>query len=86
MKAIVGHEGRIALAKEAQAQLGVQSGDDVLLENRRNEWIIKATSAMTGLCYEGNVLVHRGTCILPSNPVAVERDQRMAQLSQGLRR
>lgn len=45
MKATIDREGRIALAKEVQAQLGVQPGDDVLLENRGNEWIIKATTA-----------------------------------------
>ena len=84
MKAIIDREGRIALAKEVQAQLGVQPGDEVVLENRGDEWIIKATVGEPGLCYEGNVLVHRGICTPEKCQPEAEREERMDQLSQGL--
>jgi len=86
MKATIDREGRIVLAKEVQAQLGVQPGDEVLLENRGDEWIIKATAGESGLCYEGNVLVHRGKCTPKKCQLETERDERMDQLSQGLPR
>ena len=63
MKATIDREGRIALAQEVQTQLGVQPGDEVLLEHRGDEWIIKAAKSATGLCLEGNVLVHRGIAL-----------------------
>ena len=84
MKATIDREGRIALAKELQAQLGVQPGDEVVLENRGDEWIIKATPKESGLCYEGSVLVHRGTNTAEKCQPGAERDERMEQLSQGL--
>jgi bifunctional DNA-binding transcriptional regulator/antitoxin component of YhaV-PrlF toxin-antitoxin module len=68
MNATIDQEGRIALGQEVQNQLGVQPGDDVLLENRGDEWVIKAAKPATGLCREGNVLVHRGIAL----PAAAE--------------
>jgi bifunctional DNA-binding transcriptional regulator/antitoxin component of YhaV-PrlF toxin-antitoxin module len=68
MKATIDRDGRIALGPEVQSQLGVQPGDDVLLEKRGDEWIIKAAKSETGLCFEGNMLVHRGTAL----PVAAD--------------
>lgn len=61
MIATIDQEGRIVLGPELQTQLGVHPGDVVLLEQRDGEWIIKAAKAESGLCWEGNVLVHRGT-------------------------
>jgi len=85
MKATIDREGWIALGHDVQKQLGVQPGDDVFLENRGDEWVIKAAKPGTGLCMEGNVLVHPGTWVTPSgDPVAADRDERMEQLSQGL--
>lgn len=46
--------------------------------------IIHATAGESGLCYEGNVLVHRGTCTPKKSQLEAERDERMEQLSQGL--
>ena len=68
MEATIDREGRIALDQEVQSQLGVQPGDDILLENRGDEWIIRSAKSTAGLCYEGNVLVHRGTAL----PVAAD--------------
>jgi predicted DNA-binding antitoxin AbrB/MazE fold protein len=53
-------------------------------QNRGDETIIKSVAAESGLCYEGNVLVHRGTCTTKNRPLEAERDERMEQLSQGL--
>jgi predicted DNA-binding antitoxin AbrB/MazE fold protein len=43
------------------------------------------TTHVTGLCLEGNVLVHCGASALASEDmVAVLRDERMQQLSEGI--
>jgi bifunctional DNA-binding transcriptional regulator/antitoxin component of YhaV-PrlF toxin-antitoxin module len=92
MKTTIDQEGRIALGQDLQRQLGVQPGDEVLLESRGSEWVIKAAGAATGLCLEGNVLVHRGT-MLPLAAAEAEllddtgpiRDERFEQLTEGLR-
>ena len=68
MKATIDREGRIALAEEVQQRLGVHPGDDVVLETRGNELVVKAANGKTGLSSEGNVLVHRGTAL----PIAAE--------------
>jgi hypothetical protein len=39
---------------------------------------------VVGLCYEGNVLVHRGVCTPGSDVLREDRDERMRQLTQGL--
>ena len=85
MQTTIDHEGRIALGLEVQTQLGVQPGDDVLLENRGGEWIIKAAKSVTGLCLEGNVLVHRGVSSKPmAEALASFREERLEELSKGL--
>jgi bifunctional DNA-binding transcriptional regulator/antitoxin component of YhaV-PrlF toxin-antitoxin module len=86
MKATIDPAGRITLGKDLQTHLGVQPGDEVLLENRGDEWFIKASKPNTGLCLEGNVLVHRGVHT-PRNDdlLAVARDERHDQLCEGLR-
>jgi bifunctional DNA-binding transcriptional regulator/antitoxin component of YhaV-PrlF toxin-antitoxin module len=84
MKATIDTQGRIALDIAFQKQLGVQPGDDVVLEARGDELVIKAANGKTGLCYEGQVLVHRGTCTRHGDFLADNRDERMEQLSQGL--
>jgi bifunctional DNA-binding transcriptional regulator/antitoxin component of YhaV-PrlF toxin-antitoxin module len=84
MKATIDREGRIPLTDEFQKQLGVQPGDEVVLEPRGSELVIKAAHAKAGLCYEGNVLVHRGTCTPRSDVLETDRDERMDHLCQGL--
>ena len=59
MTTTIDSQGRIELGSEVRDRLGVHPGDDVTLEARGDEWIIKA-AAKTGLGWEGNVLVHRG--------------------------
>jgi bifunctional DNA-binding transcriptional regulator/antitoxin component of YhaV-PrlF toxin-antitoxin module len=78
MKATIDREGRIALAPELQSELGVQPGDDVLLENRGGDWIIKAAKTETGLCYEGELLVHRGTAL----PVAADEAELLEDIGR----
>ena len=82
MIATIDQEGRIVLGPELQTQLGVHPGDVILLEQRDGEWIIKAAKTETGLCWEGNVLVHRG--ISPTNsvdPLVANRDERCEQVA-----
>ena len=54
------------------------------VQNCRDDRITQATAAESGLCYEGNVLVHRGVCAPINCQLEAERDERMEQLSQGL--
>jgi bifunctional DNA-binding transcriptional regulator/antitoxin component of YhaV-PrlF toxin-antitoxin module len=85
MKTTIDRDGRIALDKEVQTMLGVQPGDNVLLENRGDEWILKSLKSDTGLCLEGNVLVHRGVSSRPGiEPLATLRDARLDQLTEEL--
>jgi bifunctional DNA-binding transcriptional regulator/antitoxin component of YhaV-PrlF toxin-antitoxin module len=87
MKATIDRDGRIILGRELQSKLGVQPGDEVLFENQGGEWVIKPVKSMTGLCFEGNVLVHRGVTPEPcSDPLAAGRDERFDQLTEGLPR
>ena len=82
---MIDHEGRIVLGRELQTQLGLKPGDEVTLENRGNEWVLKCASSSMGLHREGNVLVHRGVC---SAPVDQELDrirrERMLGLGEGM--
>ena len=85
MRATIDKEGRIPLGPELQGQLGLKPGDDVVLENRGDEWVIRAARSAEGLCREGNVLVHRGLCTEPMDAVLAQlRDERFQQLSEGL--
>jgi hypothetical protein len=55
--------------------------------NPGGEWILKPADAKTGLCLEGNVLVHRGVCsVTERESLAGVRDDRLDQLSEGLKR
>lgn len=51
------------MPQDLQAQLGGKPGDEVVLEERAGEWVIKSAHAESGLGFEGNVLVHRGTTV-----------------------
>ncbi len=86
MKATIDHAGRIQLGKELQIRLGVKPGDEVVLEQRGDEWVIMPAQA-PGLCWEGNVLVHRGVCAEPlDEELARLREERPRDLSEGLGR
>jgi bifunctional DNA-binding transcriptional regulator/antitoxin component of YhaV-PrlF toxin-antitoxin module len=81
MKAVIDRDGRIALTREVQSQLGVKPGDEVVFETQNNGVLIKAAHAATGLCWEGNVLVHRGTSgELADSGLQQLRDERFEQL------
>jgi len=86
MKSVIDETGRIQLPEEVRLQLGVKPGDQVILEPRAGEWVLRSAQASTGLAWEGNVLVHRGT----SPPGAATdasldevRDERFRQLTEG---
>jgi hypothetical protein len=83
MHTIVDSERKIALGPE----LGVEPGDEVVLEQRGDEWILRIAKMPTGLCRKGNILVHVGTST-ESIEDAVERsrEERLDQLSEGLPR
>jgi bifunctional DNA-binding transcriptional regulator/antitoxin component of YhaV-PrlF toxin-antitoxin module len=81
MRAMMDHEGRIVLGREVQTQLGLKPGDEVILENRGNEWVLKSATSSMGLCREGNVLVHRGVC---ARPVDQELDRIRQERTLGL--
>ena len=87
MKTTIDGQGRIELNREIQLQLGVRPGDEVLLESCGNECVIKPSKTTTGLCLEGNVLVHRSTAPgSTESGVVVIRDERFEQLVEGLPR
>ena len=86
MKTIVDDAGRIQLPDDVRRQLGVKPGDEVVLEARAGEWVLKSAHTKTGLSWEGNVLVHKG--VSASSPTIEElldqaRNDRFRQLTEG---
>ena len=89
MKTIVDEVGRIQLPDDVRTQLGVKPGDEVVLEERAGEWVLKSAHPQTGLAWEGKVLVHKGTSM--SSPtieelIDEEREERFHQLTTGFPR
>jgi AbrB family looped-hinge helix DNA binding protein len=86
MTTVVDEAGRIQLPEDVRAQLGVGPGDQVILEPRAGEWVLRSIHAPTALTWEGNVLVHQGTS-QPSTEVESlidqARDERFRQLTEG---
>jgi AbrB family looped-hinge helix DNA binding protein len=87
MKTVIDDAGRVQLPENVRAQLGVRPGDEVVWEERAGEWVIKSAHAATGLSWEGNVLVHKGTS--PATVTIEElidegRNERFRQLTEGL--
>jgi bifunctional DNA-binding transcriptional regulator/antitoxin component of YhaV-PrlF toxin-antitoxin module len=81
MHAIVDSEGKIALGPE----FGAKPGDEVVLEQRGDEWVIKVAGPQMGLCRKGSILVHYGTSSEPvEDALEKDRNERMDQLSEGL--
>jgi AbrB family looped-hinge helix DNA binding protein len=66
MKTTIDAAGRILLPDDLRARLGVKPGDEVVIEERAGEWVIKPANAASGLSWEGNVLVHRGSTTTPA--------------------
>jgi len=60
MKTVIDESGRIQLPENVRTQMGVKAGDEILLEERAGEWVLKSTNTGTGLSWEGKVLVHKG--------------------------
>lgn len=87
MKTTIDEAGRIELPQDVRTQLGVNPGDELELEQRAGEWVIRSSRADSGLCWEGNVLVHKGrsTAAATIDEVLDEvRNERFGQLSEGL--
>ena len=85
VKTTIDRTGRIELGQDLQAHLGVQPGDEVILEARGNECVLKAANPKTGLAREGNVLVHHGvSTISVGDAVSLFREERLGNLSEGL--
>jgi AbrB family looped-hinge helix DNA binding protein len=87
MRATIDDAGRILLPEDVRLQLGVEPGDDVVLEKQGEQWVIRRPHENAGLRWEGNVLVHEGTS---TTKVAIEaaidelRSERFEQLDEGL--
>jgi AbrB family looped-hinge helix DNA binding protein len=89
MKTVVDEGGRIQLPQDVQARLGVRPGDEVVLEERAGEWVLRPANAVAGLSREGNVLVHKGasqTGAAVENLLGEARDERLGELAEGPRR
>jgi AbrB family looped-hinge helix DNA binding protein len=87
MKTTIDSLGRIQLPEDLQVRLGVKPGDEVVLEERGGEWIIRSPHSEAGLTWEGNVLVHRGTTVTGATVeelIDEIRDDRFRQLTNGL--
>jgi bifunctional DNA-binding transcriptional regulator/antitoxin component of YhaV-PrlF toxin-antitoxin module len=87
MKTTIDSTGRIQLPEDLQSRLGVKPGDEIVLEERAGEWIIKAAQGESGLSWEGNVLVHRGsmaTAATIEELIDEAREDRFGQLTNGL--
>jgi AbrB family looped-hinge helix DNA binding protein len=87
MKTTIDEAGRIELPVDLRTQLGVNPGDELELEQRAGEWVIRSSRADSGLCWEGNVLVHKGRTTgraTIDDVVEQVRSERLDQLSEGL--
>jgi AbrB family looped-hinge helix DNA binding protein len=87
MKTVIDESGRIQLPEDVRTQLGVKAGDEILLEERAGEWVLKSANTDTGLSWEGNVLVHKGTSTVSAaieDLIEQARDERFRQLCQGM--
>jgi bifunctional DNA-binding transcriptional regulator/antitoxin component of YhaV-PrlF toxin-antitoxin module len=86
MKAVVDEAGRIQLPEDVLVQLGVKAGDEVVLEARAGEWVLRSAHARSGLAWEGTVLVHRGTSRTSAtieDLIDDARNERFRQLTEG---
>jgi AbrB family looped-hinge helix DNA binding protein len=87
MKTIVDEVGRIHLPDDVRTQLGVKPGDEVVLEARAGEWVLKSAHSQTGLAWEGKVLVHKGTSVTSEtieDLIAEDREGRFRRMTNGL--
>jgi len=85
LRTTIDREGRIALDRDVQAKLGVGPGDEVVLESRGAEVLIRSARTEGGLELEGNVVVHRGVCAIPADQILAEmRVERFDKLTNGL--
>jgi AbrB family looped-hinge helix DNA binding protein len=86
MKAVLDEAGRIQLPDEVRSQLGVKPGDEVVLEARAGEWVLRSAHADSGLSWEGDVLVHKGTSLTGArieDLIEEFRQERFHQLIEG---
>lgn len=87
MKATIDRDGRIELKRELQIMLGVEPGDEVIVEGLGNEVVIRSAKSETGLALADNVLVHRGSSVGSIDSVLEQiRNERIEHLGEGLPR
>lgn len=86
MKTIMDEVGRIQLPEDVRTQLGVKPGDEVVLEERAGEWVLKSVHVPTGLSWEGDILVHKGTSVTSAtieDLIDEDRNERFRHLTKG---
>jgi AbrB family looped-hinge helix DNA binding protein len=72
MDAFVDPSGRIELPGVLRDQLGLKSGDRVVIEEENGCLVIKPVGAENPLRWEGNVLVHNGVLLPGASDVLDE--------------
>jgi hypothetical protein len=81
MHAIVDAEGRIAVGPA----IGAEPGDEVFLERRGDEWVLRVAKLPMGLVRDGERLVHRGVNTESAEEFLEKlRNERFDELSEGL--
>ncbi len=65
-------------------QFGAEPGDEVFLERRGDEWVLRVAKLPMGLVRDGERLVHRGVSLISAEESLEElRNERFDQLSEG---
>ena len=86
VKMTIDQVGRILLPEDLRRQLGIRPGDEVVLEERSGDWVMRSARDVGGLCWEGNVLVHKGentTAATTEDVLNEVRSKRFEQLTEG---
>lgn len=83
MKTTVDECGRIQLPESLRTQMGLKTGDEVVLENAQGQWVLKPVTSSAGLKWEGALLVHHGHNARSVEETLAElREERLVQQSE----
>lgn len=84
MNVIVDPSGRIELPDALRAQLGLKSGDQLVIEEENGRWVIRPARGTEPLRWEGNVLVHDGVLLAGATETLDEiRREKQEELFKG---
>ena len=84
MNVTVDPSGRIELPDALRAQLGLKSGDRLVIEPENGCWVIRPAQGTEPLRWEGNVLVHDGVLLAGAMDTLDEiRRERQEDLFKG---